>query len=234
MHLTRRIGGQQRLQALGIGHLSIQPKCLIVGTEPRFVVEQLIAARYQALQDLEEQAQGMVEDLAATYQAGREVADPLDYIEVLRDRGTIGARFEELEASAQREILVFTKPPYAIDPQHNLPGLEVVRRCQARSLYEPTLFTDMAATEGVRRFIHAGEQARVVPVLPLKLVIIDERVVMFGMEDPIPGRSELTIVVVQHPALATVLKAAFDTYWEHGTRFEDAYAQYMQAQMETA
>ena len=33
-------------------------------------------------------------------------------------------------------------------------------------------------------------------------MIIDEAIVMFGMEDPVAGRSELTIVVVEHPALA--------------------------------
>jgi hypothetical protein len=134
----------------------------------------------------------------------------------------------------QREILVFTKPPYAIDPQNNVQGLKVARTCEARSVYELSLFDDLAATEGVRRFIQVGERARVVPQLPMKLVIIDERVVMFGMEDPIPGSSDFTIVVVQHQSLATVLKAAFNAYWEQGLEFEQAYGQYIQAQIESA
>jgi hypothetical protein len=37
-----------------------------------------------------------------------------------------------------------------------------------------------------------------VPQLPLKLVIIDETIVMFGMEDPVAGSNDLTIVVVEH------------------------------------
>ena len=40
---------------------------------------------------------------------------------------------------------------------------------------------------------------------------------MFGMEDPVAGSSELTIMVVEHPSLAGVLKTAFDTTWERGS-----------------
>ena len=76
---------------------------------------------------------------------------------------------------------------------------------------------------GVQRFVEAGEQARFVPDLPLKLVIIDETIVMFGMEDPVAGSSELTIVVVEHQSLAKVLKTAFDAIWETGLTFDQAH-----------
>ena len=76
---------------------------------------------------------------------------------------------------------------------------------------------------GVQRFVEAGEQARFVPELPLKLVIIDETIVMFGMEDPVAGSSELTIVVVEHQSLAKVLKTAFNAIWETGLTFDQAH-----------
>ena len=94
---------------------------------------------------------------------------------------------------------------------------------EARSVYEYSVFEDAAVTEGVRRFVEAGEMARFVPTLPLKLVIIDERIVMFGMEDPVAGKSDLTIVVVEHPSLAAILKIAFNAVWEQGLTFEQAY-----------
>jgi len=85
--------------------------------------------------------------------AGREHTDPLEYIEVLRDPGAITARFDELQSSIKREILIFTKPPYAKPPQENIEGLDVVRKHQARSIYEFSVFDDPAVAEGVRRFI---------------------------------------------------------------------------------
>ncbi len=218
------------------GLVSTRPGTVIKysATEPTLAIEQLLSVRRQQLEALEEQATALVDELAPAYRAGKQETDPLQYIEVLRDRGAINARFDELQAGVQREILVFTKPPYAKMPQENVEGLRVARTVTARSMYEYSLFDDLAATEGVRRFVEAGEQARVAPELPLKLVIIDETIVMFGMEDPIAGSSDLTIVVVDHPSLATVLKMAFTSYWNQGVSFDQAYERLVLARSQSA
>ena len=52
-------------------------------------------------------------------------------------------------------------------------------------------------------------------------MIIDEKFVMFGMEDPVAGQAELTIVVVEHSALAKILKVAFDAVWSQGVEIDD-------------
>jgi hypothetical protein len=172
---------------------------------------------------MERDAALMVSDLKPAFAAGQEHTDPLEYIEVLRDRRAINERFAELQTQVKREILVFTKPPYATPPQENVEGLEVTRTHDARSLYEFSVFDDPAVMRGVQRFVDSGEDARFVASLPLKLVIIDETIVMFGMEDPVAGSAELTIVVVEHQSLAKVLKTAFDAIWATGLTFDQAY-----------
>lgn len=194
-------------------------------TEPRVVIDRMVAAHRERLRDLELQATAIVDALTPAYRAGQLQTDPLAYIEVLRDAGAINTRFEELQASVRREILVFNKAPYATSPQDNVPGLRVARTHTARGMYEFALFDDPDATEGVKRFLQAGEEARFVPELPLKLAIIDETIVMFGMQDPVAGRSDLTIVVVEHPSLATALTMAFNAYWERGLSYDEADAQ---------
>jgi len=175
-------------------------------TEPALAIERLVGLDAMSSR-LELGAAATVRALTAGFVAGREHTDPLEYIEVLRDPGAINARFDELQASIKRSILIFTKPPYAKPPQENIEGLEVVRSHEARSIYEFSVFDDPAVAGGVRRFIEQGEQARFVPELPLKLVIIDETIVMFGMQDPIAASTmELTMMVVEHPSLATVLR----------------------------
>jgi hypothetical protein len=57
---------------------------------------------------------------------------------------------------------------------------------------------------------------------------------MFGMEDPVAGSSELTIMVVEHPSLAGVLKTAFDTTWERGLTFDEAYDRLVARRKQTA
>jgi len=190
---------------------------------PEAAVDRLVDARRREMADLERDAVEVIAGLAPQYEAGQTHSDPLEYIEVLRDRGAINERFAELQAGVKREILVFTKPPYATPPQENAEGIEVTRTHEARAVYELSILDDPATRDGVRRFIDAGENARFVPEVPLKLVIIDEAIVMFGMQDPVGGQEELTIMVVEHHALAQTLKLAFDAVWSAGLTFEQAY-----------
>ena len=195
---------------------------------PEAAVDRLVAARRREMSDLERDATEAIAGLAPQFEAGQAHSDPLEYIEVLRDRGAINERFAELQAGVKREILVFTKPPYATPPQENVEGIEVTRTHEARSVYELSILDDPGTREGVRRFIDAGEEARFVNHVPLKLVIIDEAIVMFRMQDPVGGGEELTIMVVEHPALAGTLKVAFDAVWNHGMTFDQAYASRVQ------
>ena len=192
-------------------------------TAPELAIDLLLTAHRDELSRMERDARGMVHDLKPAYEAGQAHTDPLEYIEVLRDRRAINERFAELQGAVKKEILVFTKPPYATPPQENVEGLEVIQTHEARSLYEFSVCDDPALMRGVQRFVESGEDARFVPELPLKLVIIDETIVMFGMEDPVAGSAELTIVVVEHQSLAKVLKTAFNAIWETGLTFDQAH-----------
>jgi sugar-specific transcriptional regulator TrmB len=203
-------------------------------TPPGAAFENLLADRRSELADLERAAEQMVDQLSPAFEAGQEHTDPLEYIEVLRDRRAINTRFGELQENIKNEILVFTKPPYATPVQSNVEGVEVAKSHKARSVYEFSIFDTEKSTEGVRRFIEAGEEARFVPELPLKLVIIDEVFVMFGMEDPVAGGSELTIVVIEHPSLAQILKIAFETVWAGGLTFEQAHDRLVTRKAQTA
>ena len=67
----------------------------------------------------------------SSFREGQERTDPLEYIEVLRDRRASNERFSELQGSIRQEILVFTKPPYATPPQENDEGVEASRTHEA-------------------------------------------------------------------------------------------------------
>jgi len=189
---------------------------------PELAVDALVARRRQELEETEHGARQMIAQLTPLFAAGQEHTDPLEYIEVLRDLRAVNERFGELQEGIKDEILVFTKPPYATPPQENVQGIEVTQSHEVYSVYEFSAFDDPKFVEGVRRFIEAGENARFVEELPLKLVIIDEAVVMFGMEDPIAGSAGLTMMVVEHPQLAKVLKIAFRAVWDQGLTFDEA------------
>jgi sugar-specific transcriptional regulator TrmB len=201
------------------------PPAKYAAVSPEFAIERLLAHRRDELERLEKSSREVIESLAPAFAEGQKERNPLDYIEVLRDKDAVNERFGELQAGIEKEILVFTRPPYATPAQENVEGIEVTRAHEARSVYEFSALHDPDFLDGVRRFIEAGEQARFVERLPLKLVIIDERIVMFGMEDPVSGASELTIMVIEHPELARLLKIAFDTVWRQGLTLDELLAQ---------
>ena len=189
---------------------------------PELAIERLMSLQRDRMAELERDAASVLDSLTPEFEAGRAHTDPLEYIEVLRDASAINRRFADLEAHVKREILVFTKPPFARAPQENVEGIEVSRTHTARSVYEFAALRDPTVESAIRRFMDAGAEARFVERLPLKLVIIDESIVMFGMDDPVAGSEAVTIVVVEHAALATTLKLAFDATWERGLTYEQA------------
>jgi HTH-type transcriptional regulator, sugar sensing transcriptional regulator len=207
---------------VGRGLATVEPgrPAQYAAVAPDVAIGLLLAARRSALEELEQGAARAVSLLMPAFRDGRFETDPLNYIEVLREPGAIAKRFGELQAGAQQELLIFTKPPYAVEPGANTEGLELLSRgVVARSLYERSVYDDDAVVAAVKQFVAQGEQARVVDHLPLKLVVIDERVAVFTMEDPVAGVSDLTIMVVEHPGFAGLLKLAFEHAWEAGEEF---------------
>ena len=192
---------------------------------PGVALQALLGRAKQQVTALEVATNSLITTLASQYAAGKGETSPLEYIEVLRGTAAINQRFAEIQANCRREILVFTKPPYATPPQENVEGLETLHRhVRACSIYEYDVLRDPATRDGVAYFLQQGEQARFVAHLPMKLVVVDEAIVMFAMEDPIAGRTDLTIMVIEHPQLAAVLKIAFEALWAQGETFEAACA----------
>jgi sugar-specific transcriptional regulator TrmB len=188
---------------------------------PDIALGQLLAQQRERLGELELGVQRVLRHLIPVYQAGRGETDSLNFIEVVRGPAIVASRFAEYESAVEREILVFTKPPYAIEPAENLAGLELLsRRIEARSVYERSIYDDPAQVAVVGEFVAAGEQARVVDELPLKLVLIDERIALFTLEDPVSADPELTVVIVEHAAWARLLKIAFNAVWERSEPLE--------------
>lgn len=191
---------------------------------PKQALRALLQSEQQRMSRLESSTNRLIDQLSTIYTQGQKENSPLDYIEVLRGPA-IAQRFAEIQAQCQREILVFTKPPFAKPPRENVEGLGIIERnVTARSVYEYSVLDDEETRSAILMFIQRGEQARFVDSLPMKLVIVDESIVLFAMEDPLAGRTELTIMAVENHQLSLTLKLAFEAAWERGESIEAACA----------
>lgn len=193
--------------------------------DPRVAMAHLVEVQARRLELLRGDAEAAADELSPAFQEGNRHRDPLDYVEVIRDREALARRFDQLQAGVVHEFLGFSKEPAVVAVDQNTVGMQMAATHAVRNIYELPLLRDPTRRAGVRRFIELGEQARFVRSLPLKLAVIDERTVMFALPDPIAGREDLTSVVIEHPNLAAALKIAFEAIWVEALTFDEACAE---------
>lgn len=199
------------------------PVTRYAATDPQAAVDRLVGVQRQALAGLESQSEQLAANLRETWVSGRAETAPLDYVEVLRDPGLLGARFLDLQAEAESQLLTFTKAPYAMPS--NQVGLEATRRIiaaggECRCIYEPAIFDSPDVLAETWEFIRAGEGARVAEQVPMKLCLADGRRALFSLTDPIAGGLTSTNILVEHVALAETLRTAFESVWALSEPFE--------------
>jgi sugar-specific transcriptional regulator TrmB/DNA-binding CsgD family transcriptional regulator len=152
--------------------------------------------------------------LLERYRAGSAHDAPVELVEVLTGRDAVVRRFEQFQQAAQKDILVFDRPPYALDPAVNPDELELLRRgVRARVIYDSQALRMKGQPDILRTVVAAGEEARVTSGLPMKLVIVDRRVGLIPLRI---GESQFEaggIVVHPSPLLEAML-LLFETLWE--------------------
>jgi len=168
-----------------------------------------------------ENIDSLISELEPRYEKSALQVSPLEYIEIIKDPYQIHKRFMQLVPEAKEEILVFTKPPYSV-PQEKLKEqvdqqTQILKRgIRLKSIYEVAKDEDEKRwqLEMINRATAAGEEARVMQELPLKMAIFDSRIVMFTLEDPVSNHTSVTAQVIEHRALAQSLRMLFEQLWQ--------------------
>jgi len=195
---------------------------------PEVALQRLLDHQKAEFDSKEKLIQTLTSSLAEIYRKGSLNNDPLDYIELLRDPQQVARRVMQLVAGAEREILVFVKPPFS-NPKKELEkqneeSIEAAQRnVDCRAIYEiPSDPQEVAWMLGlIDRSARAGEKSRVIETLPLKMAIVDECKVVFAMEDYHKTRSYQTSLLIEHHALAKGLKMLFETLWEKARDYHE-------------
>jgi len=163
----------------------------------------------------------LITELRPQFEKSREEATPLDYIEIIKDPYQIHKRFMQLVREAKEETLVFTRPPFSGSQekrnQHLDPETDILKKgVRCMSIYE--MLTDKEEKRWlfrhIDRAVKAGEEARVLEELPMKMAIFDSRIVIYALEDPVSKRPSFTTQIVEHRDLAKSLRILFFTMWE--------------------
>lgn len=173
------------------------------------------------MRERERLARELSKDLAEQYARNQGRVDPLEYITMVRDRQQILRHWKLLQGGAQQEICSFNKAPFAAPFAENIEDENAVLKSgvKIRAIYELEVTQSVDYVEALKCWIAAGEDARVIQELPMKLAIFDEQITMVPLDDPISLTPSLTTMVINHAGFARAQKAVFESYWERAVPF---------------
>ncbi|MCX5256405.1 LuxR C-terminal-related transcriptional regulator [Streptomyces canus] len=198
-----------RLLTLGL----LQPPDSMGGlraVDPRVAIRALIRRRETESELLAATA----EEMATAYEAGLLREEPSRLVEVASGEGAIAARLEEMYARAEHEVCLFDTPPYLAPagPQVDLQADLLSRGILSRGIYAATGLEDPKILSRAFRMVELGEQARVLPSVPLKLLVVDGCRALLPLTASAAGG--YCAVVVWHSAVTEALQKLFELAWQ--------------------
>ncbi|MFF4259736.1 LuxR C-terminal-related transcriptional regulator [Streptomyces sp. NPDC001663] len=201
-----------RLLTLGL----LQPPDSMGGlraVDPRVAIRALIRRRETESELLAATA----EEMATAYEAGLLREEPTRLVEVASGEGAIAARLEEMYARAEHEVCLFDTPPYLAPPapQVDLQADLLNRGIVSRGIYAATGLEDPKVLSRALRMVELGEQARVLPSVPLKLLVVDGCRALLPLTASAAGG--YCAVVVWHSAVTEALQKLFEMAWQQAT-----------------
>src|SRR3989440_9598409 len=200
----------ERLEEAGLAGRQAGRPLRYAAAAPDVAVEALLLRQEERLQRARLRAQ----QLAVGYRKAVSGQDPATLVEVVTGRVAALQRFEHVQRGARHEIRAIDKPPYAT-PSGNRNPIEsemLGRGVRYRVIYDPGGLSDYHDLRAdLETSTALGEQARVLPEAPTKLILADDRIGLIPLQAA-PSTIE-SIVVVHQSALLEALGALFESLW---------------------
>lgn len=195
------------LEGAGLASRSPQVPARFLPTPPDVAIELLVVRREEQLKRTRLAAQELTRHFRRQ-QRDRSV----ELVEVVTGPEAIKQRFAQLQRAATSEMLMFDKPPYVANTvrvsEFELDALS--RGVHWRALYDRRALEMPGQLQALRELTAAGEHARTIDGLPMKLAVANRSLglVPLNPEDPEEGA-----VVVHSSPLLTAIIMLFDALW---------------------
>jgi sugar-specific transcriptional regulator TrmB/DNA-binding CsgD family transcriptional regulator len=201
------------LEANGLVSRTITTPAKFVAVRPDVAVEALLLHREEELQ----RTRIAVQELVSEYRSTSPERRLEELVEVAVGRSAIELRFEQLQRSASREVLFCVAPPFVVPHEDNRTELELLSKGIAfRAIYDRRALEMPGAIEQIGRYVLAGEEARALPDVPMKLVVADRSQALVPSQADSPT-IEAGHVLVHPSAMLDALVAVFEALWARAT-----------------
>ena len=202
----------RRLQSSGLVERRPGRTVTYVAINPEVALDGLLLTRQEQLRN----AKLRTAEFAEQFRRAAAIRDPAALVEIVTGAEAVHQRGDQAQRSAQRELRVFDKPPYhpSRDLDSNEPELELLARGgTARGIYDTEAIDRPDRLHLLRMWAAAGEQARVLPELPTKMALIDDRLAFLPLRPTTGPDPSPSFVVLHRSAVLDALSALFEALW---------------------
>ena len=183
--------------------------------DPRHALAALVESRTRQLAAVRDAATSLGE----LFDEARRSGTPQPDTRTISGAEEVGDCYYRLKQAARREICELERPPYLLAPNEPLDEAAIRRGVRVRAVYAAASFDDAGGWQDLGSLVSRGEEARVVPALPVKLVLVDRSAAMVSLT--LEGGST-DCLYTEAPPLIEVLSELFDRYWAAAARLSAA------------
>ncbi|MFJ3043118.1 helix-turn-helix transcriptional regulator [Streptomyces tendae] len=183
--------------------------------DPRHALAALVESRTRQLAAVRDAATSLGE----LFDEARRSGTPRPDTRTISGAEEVGDCYYRLKQAARREICELERPPYLLAPNEPLDEAAIRRGVRVRAVYAAASFDDDGGWQDLGSLVSRGEEARVVPALPVKLVLVDRSAAMVSLT--LEGGST-DCLYTEAPPLIEVLSELFDRYWAGAARLSEA------------
>lgn len=200
------------LERLGLAARSSTCTDRYVASPPSVALAALAVQREEELR----RAQREIDALTEVYRGTETERSISDVVDVVQGAKAVGQRFAQLQMAAREEVLGFVKAEIAVvSPEENTEeNAAVIRGVRYRVVIERSSFERPGFFAAAAESLQAGEEVRVVPELPLRLLIVDRRIALVPLLSG-PDRN-VGALIVHRSGMLDALLALFDRVWRDG------------------
>jgi DNA-binding CsgD family transcriptional regulator len=179
---------------------------------PDLAIDALALRRQEELERLRAYARELTMAMTDPPRGG-----PADLVELVEGSAAVLAHLARIQLGAEQEVCIVDCPPYLTGgPAENPEQRQAMRRgVRYRAIYHAPTLEIPDRMDQILADISAGEEARAMPDVHHKMIIVDRRTAMIPL-----GRSDVETGarILIHPSpLLDILVTCFDMLWDGAT-----------------
>ncbi|MEV1131796.1 transcriptional regulator TrmB [Agromyces sp. NPDC049794] len=207
------------LERLGLLARQASAPDRVVASPPSLALRPMLLERERGLN----QAHEALVQLSELYRTGAGQRETPDVVDVVLGADAVRQRVAQLQASATQQVRVFVLRDVAfLDADENLAEDDaLVRGVRYRVIVEKPVLERPGFIDAAREAATLGEEVRVLPTLPTRLIIADDAMALLPMRSRGEERSMGALLV--HPSgLLDLVASIFEEFWASSTAFSSA------------